>query len=71
MLQVMVRETEIELYNLNTIYAVKYSKNETENYGAVCCGCAQQLPAVRYCFVFVFWDSHLLLFFAFRFASLY
>ena len=34
MLQVMVRETEIKLYNLNTIYAVKYSKNETENYGA-------------------------------------
>jgi hypothetical protein len=34
MLQVMVRETEIKQTSFDTIYAVKYSKNETENYGA-------------------------------------
>ena len=34
MLQVMVRETEIKSNSFDTIYAVKYSKNETENYGA-------------------------------------
>ena len=34
MLQVMVRETEIKQTRFDTIYAVKYSKIETENYGA-------------------------------------
>jgi len=34
MLQVMVRETEIKLTSFDTIYAVKYSKNEIGNYGA-------------------------------------
>ena len=34
MLQVMVRETEIKQTSFDTIYAVKYSKNEIENYGA-------------------------------------
>ena len=34
MLQVMVRETEIKQTSFDTIYAVKYSKIETENYGA-------------------------------------
>ena len=34
MLQVMVRETEIKQTSFDTIYAVKYFKYETDNYGA-------------------------------------